>query len=67
MKVFDVELLAYDEQRDCHIVRYSVDKGTGVIRRSVATYSGGHLSRDEDKPELIEKVEKLVRFSTIST
>lgn len=64
MKVFDVEVLAFDDENDCHIVRYCIDGGAGVVRRSVATYSDGRLSRDSDKPELAEKIEELLAYKT---
>jgi len=62
MRVFDVEILSHDEDTGVFTVSYCVDKGTGVIRRSVATYSGGHLSRDNDKPEITKEVERLLRY-----
>lgn len=62
MKVFDVTILAYNEENSSCDVLYSIDKGKGVVRRSVATYSDGHLSRDDDKKGLVKEVERLLQL-----
>ncbi len=61
MKVFDVKILSHDRDSDIFTVRYSIDKGKGVIRRSTATYFGGHLSRDNENPQILEEVEKVLK------
>ena len=61
MKVFDVEITAHNEDTGVFTVRYCVDNGRGIIRRSRATYSDGHLSRDNENPQVIEEVKKLFK------
>jgi hypothetical protein len=59
MTIFNVEIVSYDTESDSYKVRYCVDLGLGSVRRSVAIYSGGTLSRDNDKPGLLEEVKRL--------
>jgi len=61
MDILSVEVLEYEVSTDTYKVKYVLDLGKGLNRKSVAYYSKGKLSRDNDKNLLLEKIKEAVK------
>lgn len=66
MRVFDVTVLAYDENSSSYTIQYHIEKKAGVIRRSKAQYQDGVLSRDNDNATLKTLVKDKVKLFNYS-
>lgn len=60
MNFFNVKFLESDTNKNEYKVRYCVNVRPGVVRRTVATFSNGVLSRDSNNIELISYIKGAV-------
>ncbi len=61
MNPFEIKILDVDSKTEVYIVQYVIEgSNRRFLRRSIAEYKNGLLSRDMDKPQLVGAIKEVV-------